>query len=81
MNERDVIKAINDFESKEIVNVNPHISIPYYVLDNMGAKLSRAIAELEKKDKIINLMAEQLTTPVHSKEWVIEHYKKEIEKV
>ena len=36
--------------------------------------------ELEKKNKIINLMAEQLTTPIHSKEWVIDYYKREIEK-
>ena len=35
---------------------------------------------LEKKDKIIDLMAEQLTTPVHSKEWVIEHFNQKIEK-
>lgn len=32
--------------------------------------------ELENKDRIINLMAEQLTTPIHSKEWIIEHYRK-----
>lgn len=33
-----------------------------------------------KKDKLINILAEQLTTPVHSKEWVIDYYKREIEK-
>ena len=38
------------------------------------------IEEIEKQDKIIELMAEQLTTPIHSKEWVIDYYKKEIEK-
>ena len=32
-----------------------------------------------KKDKIIDLMAEQLTTPIHSKEWVINYYEREIE--
>lgn len=32
--------------------------------------------ELENKDRIINLMAEQLTTPIHSKEWIIEYYRK-----
>ena len=35
---------------------------------------------IEKRDKVINLMAEQLTTPVHSKEGVIDYYKREIEK-
>ena len=31
-----------------------------------------------KKSKIINLMAEQLRTPVNSKEWVIDYYEKKI---
>lgn len=30
----------------------------------------------QEKDKIIDLMAEQLTTPIHSKEWVKEYYKR-----
>lgn len=41
---------------------------------------SRLEKEDIKKDKLINLMAEQLTTPIHSKEWVIDYYKREIEK-
>ena len=35
---------------------------------------------IRKKDKIINLMAEQLTTDIHSKEWVIDYYEREVEK-
>ena len=35
--------------------------------------------EIKKKNKIIDLMAEQLTTPIHSKEWVIEYYTKKVE--
>ena len=31
---------------------------------------------ISEKDKIIDLMSEQLTTPIHSKEWVKEYYKK-----
>lgn len=34
------------------------------------------IKESQEKDKVIDLMAEQLTTPIHSKEWVKEYYKK-----
>jgi len=30
--------------------------------------------ELDKLNGIINLMAEQLTTPVHSKKWVIDYF-------
>ena len=34
------------------------------------------IKESQEKDKIIDLMAEQLTTPIHNKEWVKEYYKR-----
>ena len=37
------------------------------------------INEIKKKDKIISLMAERLTTPIHSKEWVIDYYKRKVE--
>lgn len=33
-------------------------------------------AEIENKNKIISLMAENLTTPINGKEWVIEYYTK-----
>lgn len=35
-------------------------------------------AEIKKKDKIIDLMSEQLTIPVHSKEWVKEYYERKV---
>lgn len=37
-------------------------------------------AELEKKSKIIDKMAERLTTDIHSKEWVINYYERKVEK-
>lgn len=37
------------------------------------------VLECEKKDKIIDLMSEQLTTPIHSKEWVKEYYERKVE--
>lgn len=36
-------------------------------------------AEIEKKDKIIDLMSEELTTPIHSKEWVKNYYERKVE--
>lgn len=32
---------------------------------------------LGDRDRMINKMAEQLTTPVHNKKWVIEYFEKE----
>ena len=36
--------------------------------------------ELDKKDKIIIAMAEQLTTPVHGIDWVIDYFTKKVTK-
>lgn len=35
--------------------------------------------EIEKKDRQIDLMSEQLTTPLHSKEWVKEYFERKSE--
>ena len=58
----DVIKAIDDFDNRwhEKVNINPNVIIPYYTLDHLSAKLVKAKAELEKKDKIIDLLIDAL---------------------
>lgn len=35
--------------------------------------------EIKKKDKIIDLMSEELITPIHSKEWVKDYYERKVE--
>lgn len=37
--------------------------------------------QLKSKDKIIDLISEQLTTPIHSKEWVKEYYERKAKEV
>lgn len=44
-----------------------------HILQN---ELDLANAKNIEKDKIIDLMSEQLTTPIHSKEWVKEYYER-----
>lgn len=53
-------------------------------LENTKADLyesNKRIADLllilGDRDRIINKMAEQLTTPIHDKEWVIKYFEKE----
>ena len=46
--------------------------------DNHIADIKAIIEEIEQKNRIIDLMAEDLKTPVNSKEWIIEYYKKEV---
>lgn len=49
-----------------------------HILQN---QLDLANAKNIEKDKIIDLMAEQLTTPIHSKEWVKEYYKRRTKEI
>ena len=35
--------------------------------------------ELKKKNKIIDLMSEDLTTPIHDKKWVKKYYEEKVE--
>lgn len=49
-----------------------------HILQN---QLDLANAKKIEKDKIIDLMAEQLTTPIHSKEWVKEYYKRRTKEI
>ena len=37
------------------------------------------LSELDKLNGIIDLMAEQLTTPVHNKNWVIDYFTNKVE--
>lgn len=41
-------------------------------------KLIEAKKEIKEKDKVIKAMAEQLSTPIHSTEWVIDFYERKV---
>lgn len=53
-----------------------NIGIPVYISD-----LKNVLSMLEEKEKINDLMAEQLTTPIHNKEWVKEYYERKAKEV
>lgn len=36
--------------------------------------IKTVLSMLEEKDKIIDLMSEMLTTPIHNKEWIKQYY-------
>lgn len=46
-----------------------------HILQN---QLDLADAKNIEKDKIIDLMSEQLTSPIHDKNWVKEYYEKKV---
>lgn len=47
-----------------------NIGMPVLISD-----LKNVLSMLKEKDKIIDLMSEQLTTPVHNKEYVKQYFK------
>ena len=49
-----------------------------HILQN---QLDLANAKNIEKDKIIDLMSEQLTTPIHGKEWVKEYYERKAKEI
>ena len=73
--EIDILKTNNEIMQGEL----DRIGIDTLKLEK-GMSTDDVIEEIKKKEKIINLMAEQLTTDIHSKEWVIDYYEKEVEK-
>lgn len=71
----EIEKRDNQLKEKDnIINKTSLEAQRYF--DTTIEQALRFDKELENKDRIINLMAEQLTTPIHSKEWIIEYYRK-----
>lgn len=50
-----------------------NIGMPVFISD-----LKNVLAMLKEKDKQIDLMAEQLTTPIHGKEWIKKYYENKV---
>ena len=53
-----------------------NIGTPVYISD-----LKNVLSMLEEKERIIDLMSEQLTTPIHSKEYVKEYYERKAKEI
>ena len=54
------------------------VELKYYL--KLIEKVKTLLNELDNKDKIIIAMAEQLTTPVHGIDWVIDYFTKKVTK-
>lgn len=50
-----------------------NIGIPVYISD-----LKNVLSMLKEKDKIIDLMADYLTTPIHGTEWVKKYFEDKV---
>ncbi len=63
------ITHINDFESED----------DFKYIDIAKNLIETQKAELKKKDKMIDKMAENLTSPIHNKKEVIEYFTRLVE--
>lgn len=50
-------------------------------LDTDSIAIETVLSLIEEKDKQIDLTSEQLTTPIHNKEWVKEYYKRRTKEI
>lgn len=50
------------------------------IISDLQNEVTLKQCELDNKDKIIIAMAEQLTTPVHGIDWVIDYFTKKVTK-
>lgn len=55
-------KLLNDFANNDISEID------LFVINRL----------IQKQSKMINIMAENLTTPTHDKAWVIEYFENEV---
>lgn len=67
--EKEAIEILSYFEPDDLIEYAMYCNA-LNVIKNL----------IQKQEAIIDKMAEKLTTPVHSKQWVIEYYEKEVEK-
>lgn len=58
------LENMNEFQSKDIKKI-----VDYTFELNK---------EIEQRDKIIDLMSEQLTTPIHDKKWIKKYYENKV---
>lgn len=75
--EIDSLKDFKEIAESKVTDLNPiGLARTNQLLSRQCHKLQE---ESEKKDKIIDLMSEELTTPIHSKEWVKDYYERKVE--
>lgn len=70
-------KSLEKIKRKVLVEEGgKNIGISVFISD-----LKNILASIEEKDKQIDLMSEQLTTPIHSKEYVKEYYERKAKEI
>lgn len=67
-------KAIEKIKRKILLGkCEKNIGIPVYI-----SELETVLSMLKEKDKQIDLMSEQLTTPIHDKKWIKKYYENKV---
>lgn len=69
-------KSLEKIKRQILLEDRKNIGIPVFISD-----LKNVLTLMEEKDKQIDLMSEQLTTPIHSKEYVKEYYERKAKEI
>ena len=70
-------KSLEKIKRKVLVEEGgKNIGISVFISD-----LKNILASIKEKDKQIDLMSEQLTTPIHDKKWVKEYYERKAKEI
>ncbi len=89
MTEGEAIEILKSFKDNEIQRDKLEIDSRcggwkigrIYKALELNTAIETVLSLIEEKDKQIDLTSEQLTTPIHNKEWVKEYYKRRTKKI
>ena len=89
MTEEEAIEILKSFKDNEIQRDKLEIDSRcggwkigrIYKALELNTAIETVLSLIEEKDKQIDLTSEQLTTPIHNKEWVKEYYKRRTKKI
>lgn len=71
-----IVLNLIETQKAEINKFQFHLQAEEQQREHDMKEIDRLKGECVKKDKIIDLMADNLTSPIHDKKWVIEYYTK-----
>lgn len=89
MTEEEAIEILKSFKDNEIQRDKLEIDTRcggwkigrIYKALELNTAIETVLSLIEEKDKQIDLMSEQLTTPIHDKNWVKEYYERKVKEV
>ena len=81
MTEKEAQQVLDEMQRVRPEQLNGEARRLFEAIMKIADKRDELKEKVEQKDKIIDLMSEQLTTPIHDKKWVKEYYERKAREV